>query len=313
MEWLKQHPDTSSQPEMGDTSALNLLETLQVKHIVTESSTSRLFTSFDVSQLSGSIAIASQLAKPPFSVMYPGTNKFPLTLSSSENLYTSILFITISGQEYLAAARRDGIHLWNPAQKAKSVVYKFKESGHWHMCEINERTLACVSGQKPSPDGFVKVYVLNTDSEKFNLSGTLHVKAAETITHMCYVRKSDGTSCFLLNSTLGHLVQCVEMVGGKVQWQVDEQQIGESFCSWNICTDGSTVFVADASRIKLHLVSAEDGSVLTSISLQPYGISLSGFICLQGEHLYIGHVIDKLTAYCISKFVKPNAVSDIEI
>ena len=36
----------------------------------------------------------------------------------------------------------------------------------------DEKTVACVA-EETSSDGFNKVYILNTDSEKFNLSGTI--------------------------------------------------------------------------------------------------------------------------------------------
>ena len=90
MEWLKQQPDTTSQPEMGDTSALILLERLQVKHIATEHLDINLFTSFTMS-LSGSIGIKCKYMKPSL-VMYPGTNKPPLILSRDDQ-YTSVLFV----------------------------------------------------------------------------------------------------------------------------------------------------------------------------------------------------------------------------
>ena len=61
------------------------------------------------------------------------------------------------------------------------------------------------------PDGFNKVYLLNTDTDTFTLSGTLQVKAiqqiaeksgpssptwmkvAQVITDMCYMKTTDGT------------------------------------------------------------------------------------------------------------------------
>ena len=108
---------------------------------------------------------------------------------------------------------------------------------------IDERTVACVA-EGSSSDGSHKIYILNTDSEKFTLSSTLLLKVAGDITDMCHVRTTDGTPCLLLSSPFsGVFIQCVEMVGGKVRWQLDKQQMVELFCPWSICTDGSTVFV----------------------------------------------------------------------
>ena len=45
------------------------------------------------------------------------------------------------------------------------------------------------------------VYILNMDSEKFSLGGTITVclKAGAAITDVCYVKTADGTPCLLLS------------------------------------------------------------------------------------------------------------------
>ena len=92
-----------------------------------------------------------------------------------------------------------------------------------------------------------------------------------------------------------------------MRWQVDTQQMGRSFVPFSICTDGSTVFVANASQDVLHLLSVEDGSVLTSINLSPSGFHFPSCVRLRGDHLFVGHM-NKEGTYCVSKFAKPTAV-----
>ena len=302
-EWLKQHPDLSTERATVDTYALELLEMRKVNHVMLGETFDSLITKFSISQLSGCIAIASQWTKPALSFMYPGTDK-PLLILSRDDQFSSTLFVTISDQEYLAAACKDSIHLWNPANNTSSIVYKFKEQKDWHLCVIDERTIACVAEQ-PTSDGFTKVYILNTDSEKFSLSGMLQVKAPKGITDICYVKTADGTPCLLLSFPWDHHVQCVEMVGGRVRWQVDKQQIGGIFYPFSIYTDGSTVFVADAVHSVLYLLSIEDGSINITISLRPFGVHFPSCVRVQGEHLYIGHIYQMEDTYCISKFTKP--------
>ena len=348
VEWLQQSPDASSQSETADTSRLTLHKTTEINHIALGRASSSLYTKFTIS---GSIGIASPQAKPTLSVVYPATDEITLVLSSDVQ-YTSALFTTISGQEYLAAASRDVIRLWNLIDNTSKIVYRFDGSGLWRLCAIDERTIAC-GEEQPSPDGFSKIYLLNTDPEKFILSGTLRVQAsqpiaekfgpsspptspteektsqqiteksgpssptklktAQGITDMCYVKSTDGTPCLLLSFPFNSLIQCVEMVGGKVRWQVDKQQmmdpdeqkLGASFHPWSICTDGSTVFVANAGKAKLHLLSVEDGAVVASLGLNPFGIIYLGCVRLHGEHLYVGHLNKDLNKYYISKFAKP--------
>ena len=263
-----------------------------------------------MSKLSESVGIASIASitrKPSLFVMYPGINKPPLILAEG-GVHTSAIFITISDQEYLAAVSEDQIHLWNPADKSSSVAYKFTEHGDWRLCVIDERTVACVA-TNPSSIGHNKIYILNTDSEKFSLSGTLHVKAGGTFVDIFHVKVTDGTPCLLLSLPYSNLnlIKCIEMVGGRVRWQLDTQQMSRSFVLFSSCTDGNTVVVADPGRDVLHLLSLEDGSVITSINLSPYGFRYLSCVRLQGDHLFVGHMNTEGT-YCVSKFTKPTAV-----
>ena len=308
MEWLKRQ----SESEAKDTGGLTLLDKMKINHIQQGGGTSSLHTKFVVSEASESIGIASPQAKPTLSVMYPGTDK-PPAVSPREDGYTSALFLTISDKEYLVATSVDQIHLWNPAKNTSSVVYQLKEKKDWHLCAIDERSVACVAEQ-PGLDGYSKIYALNTGPEKFNLSSTLRVKAGRGITDICFVKTTDGTPCLLLSFPWNFLVQLVEMVGGKVRWQVDKQQMGgssgmrTSFRPWSICTDGNTVFVLTARPTKLHLLSIEDGLVVMAANLHPFGIIYPSCVRLQGDHLYVGHMNENQDTFCVSKFTKPTMI-----
>ena len=310
MEWLEQQSDANptTPQDTLDTSPLKLLETMTVNHI---KDFLGLHTKFTVSKLSASVGIASRESDHSLSVIYPATNKPPLILSKDGVGHTSALFITVSDQEYLAAASEDEIHIWNLTKNTSRVAYKFQESGHWHLCAIDERTVCSIAQQPPSGHHFSNIYILNTDTEKFSLNSTIRMKADGTITDICYVKTADGTSCLILSAIRPSLIQCVEMVGGKMRWQVDtrqvDTQIGRSFIPWNICTDGNVVFVAEVVHMKLHLVSVDNGSVLTSINLSPFGFRYLGCMRLQGDHLFVGHM-NKEATYCISKIIKPTDV-----
>ena len=309
MEWLEQQPDPNAEPETGDTSTVSFQQTIKVNHIVKSAGhrSSSLYTGFAVSESSGSIGIASADARPSLSVIYPDTDRPPVVLSR-DNRYISPFFVEISDQEYLAAASEDQIHIWNLKRNTSSVAYKFQESGRWHLCVIDERTVACVAEQSSPGHHFSKIYILNTDTEKFNLNSTIRMSTDGTITDICYVKTADGTACLLLSYAYTCFVQLVEIIGGKVRWQVGIQQMGGSFHPWSICTDGSTVFIVNALPAKLHLLSVEDGSVVMPISLLSFGHIYPGFASLQGENLYVGHMDEKRETYCISKFTKPTVI-----
>ena len=302
MEWLEQQPDVNIRHTTTKTSALNLLEMIEINHIVLRSSL--LVTVFSVSKISRAVGIASLNVKPSLSVIYPGTDKPPL-ISPGEDEYATALFITISDQEYLAAGTGDKIVLWNLEKNTLHVAFQFTHrKGCWHLCAIDERTIAC---SDQSSDGFSEIYILNTDSEKFKLSSTLRIEVGRAVVGICYVKTADGTPCLLMICPLNNVVKCVEMVGGKVRWQLSKEQMGRDHYPWSVCTDGNTVFVPDLAQRRLHLLSVEDGRVITSINMYPFGIYLPVCVRLQGEHLYIGHVNEKGDTYCIAKFIKPTA------
>ena len=309
MEWLEQHSGKNEESETGELVAVTFHETMEADHIVPiRRRFMSIDTTFAVSEMSGSVGISSLAEKPSVSVIFPGTDKPAHFLSRNEK-YTSSLFLTISGEEFLVAASRCRIQIWSLAKDTSAEMYKFEETGFWRLCKIDERTVACV-GLDPSSDGFSKVCILNTGSQKFNLSGTLQVKPGGTITDMCHMKTADGTPCLLLSFPRDNVVECVEMVGGRVRWQVDKKQIGgssgmrTSFRPWSICTDGNTVFIVDPFPGKLHLLSVEDGSVLTSNTLHQFGIDLPCCVCLHGNYLLIGHLNKTKDTYCISKFTK---------
>ena len=296
-EWLKVHPDLRVEHREADSS-LTLLETIKVNHI--SARTSSIGLKFSLSEFSDSVGIASTKAKPSLSVMYPGTDENPLILSRKDR-YTSALFITMSNHEYLAAATRDEIRLWNVEKNTSSVAYTFPKGKDWHLCVIDDRTVACIPAHTSSED-FNKIYILNTDTEKFTLSGTLRVKVGDIIFDMCFVKTTDATACLIL--IFNQAIRCVEIVGGKIRWQVGKQQMNGSIYPWGNCTDGSTVFVTDPFQHQLHLLSVDEGSILTSINLHPFGLVLPSCVRLHRDHLYVGHLNKNVHTYCISKFAK---------
>ena len=324
LDWLERQPDARSQPETEDSSVLNHIETIIVNHVVLGPGTKIKFT---LSELSGSIGVVSKGGQPSLSVFYPDTDKSPLILSkekmpslrvmypgpnkppfimSKHQGYESALFMTATGKEYLAATSGGNIHLWNLQQSISSVAYKLNEQTPVNLCLIDERNVASVE-QVPSFQSFGKIYILNAEREKWRLISTYFIMINRLLSDICHVKTSDGTKCFLLVQPICSLVQCVEMVAGKVRWQVDRQQMGGSFSPQSICANGSTVFVLSASDSKLYLLSVENGLATMQIALQPFGIHLPSCVRLQGEHLYVGHLNQKGT-YCISKFIKPQGL-----
>ena len=294
MKWLEEQPELSLQHGGADASAMILQDTMKFDHILHSSHSFQW--KFSVSE-SGSIAIAPYL-QSPLSVVFPGSDKSPLILSDENSHYDSVLFVKISRREYLAAVCDGSIHLWDIAKKSSCVVYSLKDKRKMSLCAIDERTVAC-GRALPSGDGISRIHILHTELKKWKLSGTLMVRTKSQINDICHVKTADGTPCLLVSCEM--LIQSVQMVGGKIRWQVDHRKMGHNFYPCSICVDGTTIYVTDSLQQNLHLFSPEDGSVITSISLLPFGVSFPSCVRLQDEYLYIGHIMSQ---YAISKLTK---------
>ena len=123
------------------------------------------------------------------------------------------------------------------------------------------------------------------------------------ISDICHMKSEDGTPCMLLCCPFGDRkeVRCIEMVGEKIRWQVDQQQMGDFFPS-SIFVHNGMVYLADPVQHKLHLLSGEDGSVVTSVALGAWQVFYPSSVRAQGGYLYIRHSNYERNAYCISKF-----------
>ena len=238
--------------------------------------------------------------------MYPGTNKPPTVLSNE--IHCAATFVKLSHKEYLAAARyKDGcLHLWNIESKASKKVFDPKlpkKYGDREMVifRINENTTGYAE-DRASSDGSRRVFILKMDKEKWSLSATLRLFTASDILDVCYVKVADGTPCLLLCVSDAQYVMAVEMIGGRTRWEAGKQQMGEKFYPCSICTDDdNTVYVADYSQNMMHLLSADDGSIIRSIFLPHYKIVNPFTVKFHGQYLFVEHYRKPGEVYAISK------------
>ena len=79
--------------------------------------------------------------------------------------------------------------------------------------------------------------------------------------------------------------------------------MGEKFKPRRVCTDeDNMVYVTDFEQIMIHLISAEDGSVIRSIDTRHYGIWNPVAVRIHDQHLYVEHYRSPGYKYVISKF-----------
>ena len=240
--------------------------------------------------------------------MHPNTDKVAVILSHSK-LYRSATFVKFSGKEYLAAAcANDGsLYLFNIESKFSKKLFdpRFPRQQRYrdmNIFRINESTIG-YGDVWPSPDGSRRVFILKTDKEELTLSATLKLYAPHDICDICYTEVEGGTPCLLLCIPHDSRIMAVEMVGGKTIWEAGKQQMRGNYKPCSICTDDdNTVFVADFHQIKIHLLSAEDGSFIRSIDARHYGMWNPVAVRFHDQHLYVEHYNDASSKYVISKF-----------
>ena len=84
--------------------------------------------------------------------------------------------------------------------------------------------------------------------------------------------------------------------------------MGEKFNPWSICTDKAndknTIYVADHDHNLIHLLSPEDGSVITSIDLHRLGIVHPFTERVKDQYLYVEHYKNSGDENFISKLKK---------
>ena len=274
-------------------------------HVNTIEKEVHLGNSFSISE-SEAIGI-SCAEKPALSVMYPDTDRAPVILSHSK-MYRSPTFVKVFGKEYLAAASMgDGwLYLWDIESKTSKKVFNPKLTKDLNYKAMNIFTLNdCTIGygeRYASFDRSRRVFILKMDKEELTLSSTLRLFTQDDIFDMCYTEVEGGTPCLLLCIPDEGIIS-VEMVGGKTRWEAGKQQMGEKFDPWSICTDeNNTVYVADFFQKAIHLLSAEDGSVIKSIDARHYGMWNLVAVRIHDGHMYVEHKSDD--KYVISKFEK---------
>ena len=262
--------------------------------------------SFSISE-SEAIGI-SCVGNPSLSILYPNTDKVAVSPPNGI-LYRSATFVKVSGKEYLGAACADdgSLYLLNTESKTFKKVFdpklprkqRYKDM---NIFRINDNTIG-YGDVWPSPDGSRRVFILKTDKEELALSATLKLYAPHDICEICYTEVEGSTPCLLLCIPDDNRIMAVELVGGKTRWEAGKEQLGEKLKPCSICTDeDNTVYVTDFKQIKIHLLSAEDGSVIRSIDTGNYEIWNPVSVRFHNQHLYVEHYNDVSCKYVISKF-----------
>ena len=292
--WLK---DLQEPTFTAENQALTLVTRWNLDHLPRENRSLAAISVADSGNLGVSFVMpVDDSTESSLSMVYANSDMPPRSfLSSFKTMYYSNpIFVKQGGKEYLGAYMSDeSIHLWDTETDTSKIVFTIKSTknkGMKNLFVINKDTVAC--GDMPtSSNGKYKVYILNTMGEQWNLTSTIYLKTGTNMAlDMGYMKTLDGTSCLLLSCPDDKYVQAVEMVGGKTTWQTGPEQMGELCNPWSICSDKDhTVYVADYGQDKLHVLSTEDGSVLSSINLIESNIVTPFFIRVHDETVYIAH------------------------
>ena len=93
----------------------------------------------------------------------------------------------------------------------------------------------------------------------------------------------------------------VEIISDRTSWEVGKEQMGEEFFPSSVDND-NTIYVADISQNMLLLLSASNGSFITSITLKHCGIVGSFAVRFHDQCLFVEHHRNSGKKYAISKF-----------
>ena len=142
------------------------------------------------------VAIASLRANPSLCVI--NLNKDKQGFGPAENKsYSSAIFIQKGDKLFVAAAclGENSIHLWDVEQSTYRAVY-FKrtfEPRSMNLFIIDDNTVGY--GEAKPTSNSSRVFILNTDEEKWNLTGTLSFSTKSGyIRDMCHTKTAPGVS-----------------------------------------------------------------------------------------------------------------------
>ena len=279
------------------------------------------------------IAISPRYGSPGLSIAYLDLKKTPITLAAGTfpKLETGIDGPTVRtsasdyrspillNEQYLAATSTEEgcIRLWDLQKYTSQVVYDFRRKRmRNNLCLIDDTTVACCA-----VDVYAKIqysiYVLDTSTEIWSVKSVIYRKCPPSLLFdMCYVNTSDGTPCLVLCFPVDHCMQLVEMVSGKTRW--NKEDWGKDFGPSSVCksdTDSGVIYVA-VSFSKILSIAVDDGTVLRSVNLEPYGITKLFCVRCYDKDIYVAHeewrgqittgplVLPAKPITSISKFVK---------
>ena len=304
-DWLSQEAEFRDL-EFHQNASFQLEQTRTAHHIREEHFGDNLLNTIAVTD-SGIVGFACHVSDPTLSVTFLQADRLPQVLTSGKG-YWSMVALKINVSEYIAVSDRNvnGIRLWESGANTSRVVYKMQliqfPGKEMNLCVIDEGMVG-YGEVEPSRDGLQRIYVLNTAGDnQWNLGSMVFVHGTRYIIDMCYMKIRDGTPCLVLCCPRDARVKAIEMVGGKVKWEIGPEHLGKDFCPWSICTDGvNKAYVVDLRQQKLHVFS-DEGLVLTSFSLHHLGIwfPLSCVRTLDGR-IYVGHLDVSKKHYQISR------------
>ena len=302
-EWLEKQ-DESSTPSNQD-GVLKLLETWPLDHVQIDKNEISLNNRFAISE-SGAIVISCE-EQPHLSLIYPGTKKPPLILTTESHRFAT--FIKSADREFLVTLGSDdeNLHLWDiskgtSTKKFDPKMHEGKFKGYPKIFVIDDKTMGYAA--EPSNKRF-RVFFINMGEDRLETwSGSILIPTnmSGSRRDICFIKMRDGTPCLLLCSNHDRCVQAVQMIGGKIRWETGVQQMGKHCQLWSIYTDEiNTVYVTDSFWGIIHILSGEDGTFIRSINLGPYGIYNPLCVRVHDKYLYMMHgVYNK--RYEIAKF-----------
>ena len=303
-DWLSQ--ETAFQGlEFHENPSFQLEQTRTAHHIREEHFGDNFLNTIAVTD-SGNVGIACRVSDPTLSVTFPEEDRLPQVLTSGKG-YWSMVALKINGIEYIAASDRNvnGIRLWDLRRNTSRVVYKLQSvqfpGKEMNLCVIAEGMVG-YGEVEPSRDGLQRIYVLNTQgADEWNMGSMMLVHGTRNIIDMCHMKTKDGSTCLILCCPRDERVKAIEMVGGKVKWEIGTEHLGKDFCPWSICTDGvNKAYVVDLRQQKLHVFS-DAGIVLTSFSLHHHGIWFPSCVRALDGRIYVGHLDVSKKHYQISR------------
>ncbi len=297
MDWLEHHVPASPP---HNTGVMNSIAGKVIKTVNIPNSGQNIYIHrFCFSPSNESIYLQQNFSQGKFTFSLHQLHQKGRVIIPGENIIWNVAFINIDNTEHLITNQGERLLVFDTTllnSMVKVVYEKYIPGLHildraLCFCSVDEKSLACT--HILPIDGCHEIDVLDIRPGKWFPIRTIQAELGWSVVNdMCHTISSDGPQLVLCSNEV-ESVAGVKLHDGKIRWRITEKEAGVKLRAGSVCADQlGRVFVACPRHDSIYIVSAEDGTMIGRLNLDP-PITYPSCVRIQKEKLWVAHLEDK--------------------